>query len=285
MQRWDTVALVGVGLIGGSIGMALQQRKLARTVVGIGRRPAALRRARECGAVNRTTTNLARGVADAQLIVVCTPVEAIVSHCLDAAKHCPTGALLTDVGSTKTEIVASLELQRHALAARDVRFVGSHPLAGSEKRGPQHARADLLQDRAVVVTPSRSTRPVDFRRTSTFWQALGARVYRKTPLAHDQSVAAISHLPHIVASALAGTTPPGDLPLVAGGWLDTTRIAAADTELWRQILSKNRSHILKSLGKFEKVLASFRRALEKGDEQRLKQLLREGKDKRDPVGD
>jgi prephenate dehydrogenase len=285
MPRWDTVALVGVGLIGGSIGLALRQRKLARSVIGIGRRPASLRRARERGAVTETTTNLSRGVSKSQLIVICTPVEKIVSHCLETAQHCPPGTLITDVGSTKAGIVARLEGERRNLASRDVRFVGSHPLAGSEKMGPQHARADLFDHRAVVITPSRSTCDSDYRTIEAFWKSLGALVYRKTPAAHDRAVAAISHLPHVVASALAAGTPAADLPLVAGGWLDTTRIAAANVELWRQILVDNRDHVLKSLGKFEKVLTSFRQALEKGDEECILRLLKEGKDQRESVGD
>lgn len=283
-SRWDTVALVGVGLIGGSIGLALRNRGLAQRVVGIGRRASSLRKARECGAVTATTTSLQRGVAEAQLVVVCTPVELIVDQVMRVAEYCPRDTLVTDVGSTKAEIVESLDKHHCELKERAVRFVGSHPMAGSEKQGPQHAREDLLQGRLVVVTPSRKNQATDVRAIESFWRSLGAKVLRKSPSAHDQAVAAISHLPHLVASALSAATPQAALPLAATGWQDSTRVAAGDVELWRQILVNNRDHVLKSFGKFEKVLSSFRKALENGDEDLLIRLLREGKQHRDAVG-
>ena len=284
MPRWETVALVGVGLIGGSIGLALRERGLARNVVGIGRRASSLRKARQCGAVSTTTTQLVRGIADAELVIVCTPVELIVENVLKVAEHCPSDALITDVGSIKASIVTSLDRHRRVLDARGVRFVGSHPLAGSGKQGPQHARGDLFEDRVVVVTPSRRSRTTDVKRIEDFWHSLGATVLRKSPQAHDQAVAAISHLPHLVASAMSAATPVEALPLAATGWRDSTRVAAGDAELWRQILANNRDHVLTSLDKFEKVLTFFRKALENGDEDLLTKLLREGKQHRDAVG-
>ncbi len=290
IKQWDTVAVVGVGLIGGSVGLALRERGLAEHVVGIGRRAASLRKARQCGAVTRTTTSLARGVADADLVVVCTPVGNIVSQVLEVAEACPPSALITDVGSTKQHIVEALD---RALNRPDPRvrqevgratFVGSHPLAGSEKTGPAFARADLFVDRAVVVTPTRRSPPAAVRRTIGLWKSLGANVVEKSPQAHDQLVAAISHLPHLVASALATATPPRDICLAAGGWRDTTRVAAADAELWKQILSDNRGHVLKSLDSFETVLATFREALESDDQDRLLLLLEAGKQHRESLG-
>ena len=284
MPRWDTVALIGVGLIGGSIGLALRDRGAAKQIVGIGRSASTLRRARRVGAVTATTTNLATGVRDAELVIVCTPVETVVRFVLEAAEHAPPGSLFTDVASTKAAIVAELDRRRDRLASRKIRFVGSHPLAGSEKTGPQNARADLLDGRVVVVTPSARTRSADYREIERLWQHLGAKVLRQSPSAHDQAVAAISHLPHLVASALAAGTPTAALPLAAGGWLDSTRVAAGDVELWRQILADNRDHVLKSLSKFETVLTSFREALETEDDTRLVRLLKEGKRQRDAVG-
>jgi prephenate dehydrogenase len=279
MKQWDTVAIVGVGLIGGSVGLALRERRLARTVVGIGRRAASLRKAKQHGAVTETTTNLPRGVAKADLVVVCTPVEKIVEQVRQAAEHCPAGALITDAGSTKATIVVALDDE-----LRDgVAFVGSHPLAGSEKVGPEAARADLFDGRLVVITPTRRTQPKHVSQIEQFWQSLGARVVCMSPQAHDEAVAATSHLPHLLASALAAATPEDLLPLVAGGWLDTTRVAAGDVELWRQILSDNRLHVLKNLDKFEKVLSSFRTALERNDPAKIAKLLEQGKQTRDAV--
>lgn len=282
MKRWDSVTIIGVGLIGASIGLALRQRRLANHVVGVGRRVSSLRKAKACGAVTATTTNLERGVSAAELIVVCTPVETIVQRSLEAAQQARPGTLITDAGSTKAEIVRALdlELKHHP----DIDYVGSHPMAGSEKTGPTHARADLFERRVAVVTPTARSSPSATDKIEQFWRSLGSRVVRLSPGEHDRAVAMISHLPHLVASAVAAATPEEDLPLASTGWLDTTRIAAGDPELWRQILSDNRADILKSLGKFEKVLASFRRALERDDQRKLLQLLEAGKQRREALG-
>jgi len=280
MPEWDTVAIVGVGLIGGSIGLALQERGLARRVVGIGRRASSLRKARACRTVTGTTTRLDRGVADADLVVVCTPVADIVDRVCLVAQHCSAGTLITDVGSTKTDIVRRLdrELQGGPL------FVGSHPMAGSEKTGPENARADLLVDRVTVVTPTPDTQRDALRRIERFWSSLGARVVRMAPGDHDQAVAMTSHATHVIATTLAAATPPQALPLAASGWRDTTRIAAGDPQLWLQILLANRQEVLRSLGRFEELFAAFRSALQRGDAARLVQLLDAGKQTRDSVG-
>ncbi len=280
MKQWETVAIVGVGLLGGSIGLALQQRGLAQHVIGIGRRTESLRRARRHAVVTTTTINLARGVADAQLVVVCTPVGDIVDHVCEVAAHAPPSALITDVGSTKGEIVS--QLQRRLLPR--TLFVGSHPLAGSEKTGCENASADLLCGRVTVLTPAAHTDRDAAARIEAFWLSLGSRVLRMTPAAHDKAVATTSHAPHVIAAALALVTSDREMPLVASGWKDTTRIAAGDPQLWWQILSMNRDQVLKSLDKFGKVLSQFRSALERGDEACLVQLLDAGKKTRDSVG-
>lgn len=280
MSTWDKVAIVGVGLIGGSIGLALRNRGLARQVVGIGRRPASLRIAKRVGAVDRTTLDLERGAAGADLVIVCTPVGEIVGHVRAAAKSCAPAALITDVGSTKGQIVSQL----HGRLPRDVRFVGSHPLAGSEKAGPAAANAELLTGRIVVVTPGDDTRQEDVERTNGLWTSLGADVCRMSPAEHDEALAATSHLPHLAASAVAAATPRDFLPLVAGGWLDTTRVAAGDAELWTQIFRSNRGQLLTAVGRLEASLGEFRRALEQDDRRRLTKLLAEAKHVRDWAG-
>jgi prephenate dehydrogenase len=252
--------------------------------VGIGRRPSRLRRAKQRGAVTATTTSLARGVAAAELVVVSTPVAQIVDHVCQAAAACPAGTLITDAGSTKERIVTALDRALEGAAQPGVAFVGSHPMAGSEKAGVEYSRADLFEGSVAIVTPSRRTRRQDCEAVEQFWRSLGARVIRRSPRAHDRAVAAVSHLPHVVAAALAGTTPKRDLPLVARGWLDATRVAAGDVDLWRQILLDNRVYVLKSLDRFEKLLASFRRALEKDHHSKLIQQLAAGKRNRDSVG-
>ncbi len=284
MQRYDTVAIIGVGLIGGSIGLALRERKLAKRVVGIGRRKASLAKALKLGCVTETTTSIARGVKRAGLTVVCTPVELIARQVAEVGRHCPDGSLITDAGSTKCELVERAEV---ALADRFVRrmpFVGSHPIAGSEKNGPEAARADLFEGRVVVVTESEISDHDVVDTIEEFWQSLGATVVRMSPQEHDAALARTSHLPHLVASALAAATPEELLPLTAGGWHDTTRIAASDPELWRQIFLANREDTLKALADFETVLLRLRSAVEQADARLLTALLAEGKRRRDAVG-
>ena len=280
MQHWDTVAIVGIGLIGGSIGLALRQRKLARKVIGIGRRPESLRKAVANKAVDQTTQDLVEGVREAQLIVVCTPIDSIALHVYEAAAACPEGALLTDAGSTKASIVRRLD---NALPP-SIHFVGSHPLAGSEKTGCDHARGDLFEGRMVVVTPSHWTHKKAVTRVTTFWSSLGASVKIMSPQAHDRTLAATSHLPHLLAAALAHSTSKQELPLTAGGWRDCTRIAAGDAELWTQIMLDNRESLLWALDRLEKPLTALRKAVEQGNRARLNALLKKAKQIRDAVG-
>ncbi len=169
MKQLDTVAIVGVGLIGGSIGLALRQRNLAKNVVGIGRQQAILRVARRVGAITHTTIDLNKGVAEADLVVVCTPAGRIVEHVRQAAQHCPERTLLTDVGSAKQAIVEALD----GGLARGCRFLGGHPLAGSEKTGANNASADLFEGRVAILTPTKNTRAEDFDLLEEFWQSLG----------------------------------------------------------------------------------------------------------------
>ncbi len=276
MRQWDSVAIIGVGLIGASIGLALKKRGLAQRIIGIGRNAPRLQEACDQGAVTEIFTDMDRGVADAQLIVVCTPVGHIVSHVHQAAAASAPTAVLTDAGSTKSQICR--ELATPELVAR---FVGSHPMAGSEKSGARHGRADLFVDRVTVVTPGQDTSPDLTSQIEDFWRSLGSRVVRMTPGAHDAAVAAVSHAPHVIASVLAAATPEEHLALAGSGWGDTTRVAAGDAELWRQIVLQNRQPILRTLDEFTATLGQFRAALDAGDGQQIAHLLEVGKRRRD----
>lgn len=279
-MKWKSVAVVGVGLIGGSVGLALRKRKLAEEIVGIGRRQESLKLAKQVGAVTKTTIDLAKGVASSELIVVCTPVSQIVAHVTAAAKSCPEGALITDCGSTKAEIVERIGQD----LGRGVRYVGSHPLAGSERSGPSEATADLFENRAVVLTPTPETADEDYNTLLDFWTALGARVFEMSPIGHDRAVASTSHIPHALAAALALATPREFFPLAGGGMLDTTRIAAGDPELWQQIFLSNRRNVLLALEPIEEAINSFRTAMIAGDKQALVDFLNRGKRNRDALG-
>jgi prephenate dehydrogenase len=236
------------------------------------------------GCVQEATTELAAGVREADLIVVCSPVERIAAHVIDASTHCRDTAVITDAGSTKAATVRAIEAAFKTRDPKKMPFVGGHPLAGSEQAGCQAAVANLFEGRVAVVTPTANTTEANVAMVEQFWQSLGSRTLRMGPEEHDTAVARTSHLPHLIASALAAATPEDCLPLTASGWLDTTRIAAGDVELWRQIFFSNRGPTLKALADFETVLARLRTALETADSKLLAALLAEGKSRRDALG-
>jgi prephenate dehydrogenase len=279
-MKLDTLTIVGVGLIGGSIGLAARQRGLARRILGVGRQQARLDLAIRLGAIDEGNLDLATAVRKADVVVFCTPVDRIAAQVLEAAPSCRPGTLLTDAGSTKAAIVRAVEGQLPA----GVAFVGSHPLAGSEKRGPEHARADLFQDHLTLVTPTPCTDPAAVVRTCTFWQALGSRVKIMDPEEHDRALALTSHLPHLTAAALAGTLPAELAEVTATGFRDCTRVAAGDPELWTAIFLQNRSALLNAVALFQERLDDFKRALETGDGAALDALLAHAKKVRDALG-
>ena len=279
MREFNTVAILGVGLIGGSIGLGLRRRGLASRVIGIGYREQSLRVAKDIGAVSETTLHLAEGVAQADLVIVCTPVGRIADDVRAAAASCRRGALITDVGSTKAQIVADVV----AALPDDVRFIGGHPLAGSERRGAAAADADLFVGRVVVLTPDKKSRHEDLSALKEFWEGLDAHVRCMSADDHDRALAATSHLPHLLAAALALATPDELLELTATGWADGTRVASGDPELWRQIFASNRNGLLAALSQFDASLAALRAAIERGDGDALSKLLTTAKQRRDAV--
>jgi prephenate dehydrogenase len=258
----------------------LRERGLADRVIGIGRRPTSLRAARRAGAVTSTTVDLAKGVAEAALVVVCSPVGCIVDHVRRAAEHCRPSTLITDAGSTKQAIVRAVD----GSLSRGCRFLGSHPLAGSEKTGPANARADLFEDRVVILTPTRNTSTEDFHLLERFWTRLGSSIVRMSPEDHDRALAVTSHLPHAVAVALSACLPEDYFRLTGTGFLDTSRVAAGDPELWKQIFLQNRENSLSAIDRFEEHLDALRRALSDGDAEALENLLTTAKNNRDALG-
>jgi prephenate dehydrogenase len=280
---WPTVAIVGVGLIGGSIGLALKDRRLATRVIGVGRSAASLAESRRLGVVDQVATDIA-AVSEADLVVVATGVASIPGLLRQVDSLVRPGTLLTDAGSTKATIVAAWEkLRRRATGVRG-RFVGGHPVAGSHRRGPAAAKADLFAGRVAVVTPAPATPPADVAAVAGFWSALGATVSTMSPRAHDRILAATSHAPHVIAAAVAAATPAAARRFTAGGWRDTTRIAAGDPELWADILLDNRGAVARALGRIAGVTEKLLGALESNDRRRLVTLLAHAKEDRDAVG-
>jgi prephenate dehydrogenase len=259
------LAVVGVGLLGGSVAKAARARGIAREVIGIGRDLARLRAAVDDGALDRATTDLADGLREADFVVLAAPVrtiEDLLGRLWDVAAD---DVLVTDVGSSKTAIVRTAE----ALARRrPLAFVGSHPMAGSEKSGYGVARVDLFQGALVVVTPTETSEPSAVKTVTAFWEHVGARVVTLDPETHDRSVAAISHLPHLVACALVDAVvreAPGALPIAARGFRDTTRIAAGDPRMWQEIFLANARPLAGVLGAFRRALDELQALVEAGD--------------------
>jgi len=251
----ERLAIVGVGLLGGSVAKAVRAHGLAREIVGVGRDLTRLEPARRDGTLDRVTTDLAAGIAGADRVLLAATVIANESLLGQVWRAASPGAIVTDVGSTKRGIVAAAE--RLAPSRKDVAFVGSHPMAGSEKAGYAVARVDLFQNAIVVVTPTDTTAPATAKSIGEFWMAQGARVVTLDPATHDRAVAAISHLPHVAAWALVDAVmrfEPEAMAVAARGFKDTTRIAASDPDVWREILLDNREALRASLVSFRDAL-------------------------------
>ena len=277
---FSTLTIVGVGLIGGSVGLAVKKRGLARRVLGVGCDLHQLEQARRLGAIDVGTLDLADAARTADFIIFCAPVDHIAGQIKDAAAHCKTGSILTDAGSTKQEIVKAVEtdLPGHVL------FVGGHPLAGSEKKGVDNGHADLFVQRWTVLTPTQKTPKGALASVQSFWQALGSRVRIMAPADHDQALALTSHLPHLLASVLAGVLPDDWVELTASGFRDMTRVASGDPCLWTPIFQHNRQAVLAALDQLEDRLREIRQALANHDVSRIDHCLAQGKKVRDALG-
>lgn len=262
--RFERVAIVGVGLIGGSLALDCRAAALWGSVVGIGRTRANLDLALARQLIDEASQEVA-AAAGAELVILATPVGSLVAVAAALAPHLRPGCLVTDVGSVKGGIVEAVA----ALLPEGVDFVGSHPIAGSEQQGAGAAREGLFRGAPCVVCPPAGARPAAVERTRALWAAVGARVEVMEPLRHDRILAAISHLPHLVAYALAGAAleVEGEAcgRLAGSGLHDTTRIARSSPELWRDICLLNRDALLVALDRFEARLAAMRAAVSRGD--------------------
>ena len=268
------LAIVGVGLLGGSVARAARAGGLAREIVGVGRASVRLEPAVRDGTLDRATTVLEEGVRGADFVVLAVPVAAIERALRAVWPAAAPEAVVTDVGSTKTAIVR----QAQALATgRPLAFVGSHPMAGSEKAGYAVARADLFEGATVIVTPTDASEPRAIKTVTTFWEALGAaRVLSFDAETHDRMVAAVSHLPHLVAYALVDAVArqdPAAFTVAARGFKDTTRIAASDPDVWTEIFQGNQEALARSLRAFGTALSELSRLVEAGDAAGLRDVL------------
>lgn len=280
-MKFNKVAIIGVGLIGGSVGLAIRKKRLAREVIGVFRRASTLKKALKAKAVTRATMSIGEGVKAADLIIVAAPVYSIPTLVKEAAKHAKKGAIITDVGSTKTWILDNVE--KILKNSRSIYFVGSHPMAGSEHASVEFARADLLSGAPCIVTKDAKTDKAALKKVISFWASVGAKVKVLSPEAHDRSVSLVSHLPHIVAFALAGAVPEKELQYAAEGFKDTTRVASSDPELWADIFLTNSGEIAKAARLFKKYCKDILTAVESGDYPKTVSVLKRAKAKRDKL--
>lgn len=277
-MRINSLVIVGVGLIGGSVALAARRRGVAARIVGIDQHRETLDRAVRAGMLDDAHPDL-QAVASADLILFCTPVDCIAAQAIEASAYCRPGTLLTDTGSTKAVILRDVR----GRLPPGIEFVGSHPLAGSEKHGPAHASAHLLEGRLVIVTPGSDSTDNALSRIRDFWTTLGARVQIMDADEHDRALALTSHLPHLLSSALAGILSPELFDLTATGFRDTTRLAAGQPGLWSAIFRANQAHLLAALDCLEEQLRRFREALLQEDRAILEALLQRGKKIRDDL--
>lgn len=282
-MHFRKVTLVGVGLLGGSLGLALRRRGLAGEVHGFVRRASSVAECLALGVVDRCSRNLSESVTDADLVVLCSPVGQMPELFREMSRHLSPDCLVTDVGSVKSGLVAEMEPLAEAAG---VRYVGSHPMAGAEKSGPAHARADLFDGAVCVVTPTMASDPDAVRDIRGLWEAVGSRVMQVNPSLHDDLVARSSHLPHVVAAGLSNYVlspahPREQADLCAGGFRDTTRVASGSPEMWRDIALANRRHLSRVLGVFIEDLSEFRHALDSGDAAAIEEFFRQAKNRRD----
>jgi prephenate dehydrogenase len=271
---FERVAIVGVGLIGGSLAAAIKQHRLATHVVGIGRHAKTIEHARSLGLIDTAATEMA-ACAGADLIALCVPVAQTQASLHAALPYLSKQALITDAGSTKQDVVAAAHA---ALGERIGQFVPGHPIAGKEMNGPQAAEAALYLNKRVVLTPLAENAAADVARIEALWQAVGARVSRMSPQQHDAVFGAVSHLPHLLAYALVAQiagSADGDAKLsyAGGGFRDFTRIAASSPEMWRDIFLANKDALLAELSAYENTLKTARAMLESHDAAQIEQWL------------
>lgn len=282
-MHWNKVALVGVGLLGGSLGLAVRGRGLADAVHGLVRRKETIEEAQRCGAVDHASLAPEEVIDGADLVVLCTPLSQMRTLTEACLPHLSAGTIVTDVGSVKGSVVHDLE---SLVAEGGGRFVGSHPMAGSEQSGVGAAQEGLFVDAPCVVTPTSRTDGEALAQVEALWQSVGGRVMRLEPEVHDALVCRVSHLPHVLAAALARYVlspefPAAQASLCATGFRDTTRVASGSPGMWRDICRANREPLSRMIESLMGQLDEFRARLAQKDPEGLEAFFKEAKERRD----
>lgn len=279
------LSIIGVGLIGGSLARALKRANACGKVIGCGRNTNNLKQAIELGVIDHYETNPARAIKDADMVVVAVPVGTMANLFASIRDALSPQAIITDVGSVKASVVT--DAQQH-LEPHFSRFVPAHPIAGGEKTGVVASFAELFNNHRVILTPLSETDSQAIALVTTMWETTGAQVINMSVEQHDEILAATSHLPHILAYNLVNTLAKMDakkdiFQYTAGGFRDTTRIAASDPNMWRDICLANRDAILKMLEHFNTEYMQFYEAIKNGDGKRIETQLKHAKTVRDSM--
>ncbi len=283
MKHFEKMCIIGVGLLGGSLARVCRKENLVSSISGFGRNLATLEKAKQLGVIDTFSQDLRTAVKDADLIVFCSPVGTIVPRLKEVLPHLKPGCLVTDVGSVKAELVTEID----AVMPENMFFVGSHPIAGGEKSGVSASNADLFCGAQCIVTPSTKTSPSALSKLKVFWTDVGMEVIEMTAEEHDIILGAVSHLPHIIAFTLINTLTDlktkncDNVAKYSGkGLKDSSRIAASDPVMWRDICLHNREPLLNLIGKFQRELDLARQCIENNQSAPLENSFRKAQKSR-----
>ncbi len=282
-MQFQKITIIGVGLLGGSIGLAARKNRAAKEIAGFVRNAKNISECEKFGATDFATTDLLAAVSNSDLIILCTPLAQMLPLAKQFLPALKRGAIVTDVGSVKAGVVRELE---SLIQKSGAHFIGGHPMAGAEKTGVAAARENLFENAVCVLTPTKKSNATAVRKLEKFWQSLGARILKLDAAQHDLLVSRSSHLPHVVAATLANlvlnpASPKQQAALCANGFRDTTRVASGSSEMWRDIALANRKNLSRSVDAFVAELKKFQAALKKDDAKTVVKFLTTAKERRD----
>jgi len=273
------ITIVGVGLMGGSLGMAIKKHGLAKEVMGMAQKKETLDEAIKLKAIDTGETDVKKAVRNADLVILATPVNLIIKLITTINPYLRRGCIVTDMGSAKAEIVETAEKK----LTNPGLFVGSHPLVGSEKKGVIYSHVDMYENAECIITPTKSSNRAAVEKVKQFWTKLGSNIKIMTPEEHDEVLAFTSHLPHILAFSMMEAIPNKYLENVSQGFKDTTRIAASSPQMWNDICMSNSKNIVHSLDELVKYLSILRKSITDRDEKSLTSHFVAAKEKRDAI--
>ena len=274
----NRVAILGVGMLGGSVGMSLRRRGIQ--VRGYSRRESSCRQAVDAGAIDQGFTDIRSACRGCEVVVIASPVDKIPELAARADQALDGDALITDVGSTKARIIQEIESLSPSASQK---FVAAHPIAGSEKTGVENSRGSLLDGKIVIVTPRDNTPDALLSRSKVFWRQTGSQIVSMTPQEHDQRLAAVSHVPHLVSSLLASLLDDESMPLVGSGWKDMTRVASGDPMMWTAICAHNRDAILSQIDRLSDELLRLKEKVADDETTALTRWLQAAKERKDQL--